>query len=434
MIVYPFPLEYISMKSFRLFNLVWRVGVVALLSLGYQLVYANQWGAGAPIVVASAGNAGFYASMATVNGNPAIAYFLGAPDNDLMYVRANDATGATWGTPVAVQTTGTVGRYAQLVVVNGNPAIAYRNSSGSGLSYIRATDVNGTSWGTPVTIGGATVSGVSMAIIGGRPAIAYHDNFFSLNYVRANDADGATTWGTPVVLDSSTPNGTGLNAHLAVIGGNPAIAYQNAEGTGSLKYIRATDTTGTAWATAVLVDAAGTFDIGPDLDFAEVNGRPAISYKRDNNLYYVRASDATGTTWGTPQNLAPTASFTSLQIVAGSPAISYYKYDTGDLRYIRASDVNGTAWNPIVAVDNAATNVGRYSQLEIVAGNPAIAYQDETAVANAGDLKYARSPNPTAVTLSQHDTAAVGQPLYWLGWVLLLVGGSWWVWRGRALR
>ncbi|MDA0246480.1 MAG: hypothetical protein OT477_23990 [Chloroflexi bacterium] len=417
------------MKSFRLVNLMWRVVVVALLSLGYQLVYANQWGAGAPITVVSTGNAGQYASMTTVNGNPAIAYFLGAPDNDLMYVRATDATGTAWGTPVAVQTTGTVGRFTQLLVVNGNPAIAYRNSSGSGLSYIRATDANGTTWGTPVAIGGAFVASVSMAIVDGRPAIAYHDNFTSLNYVRANDADG-TTWGTPVVLDSSTPNGTGLNASLAVINGNPAISYQNVEGTGSQKYIRATDTTGTTWGTAVVVDSAGAISTGGEGDLAEVNGRPTMTYQRDNNLYYVRANDATGAAWGTPQNLAPTARFTSLTIVAGHPAISYFKYDTGDLRYIRASNPDGTAWNPIVEVDNAVTSVGRYSQLEIIAGHPAIAYQDETIL----DLKYARSPNPTAVTLSQQDTAAVGQPLYWLGWVLLLVGGSWWVWRGRALR
>ncbi len=62
------------MKSFRLSNLVWRTAVVALRLLGYQLVYADEWGVGAPIVAVSTGNAGQFASMTTVNGNPAIAY------------------------------------------------------------------------------------------------------------------------------------------------------------------------------------------------------------------------------------------------------------------------------------------------------------------------------------------------------------------------
>ena len=133
-----------------------------------------------------------------------------------------------------------------------------------------------------------------MTLVNGHPAIALQNNLLELAYVRANDVDGAT-WGPIQSLDSSSPNGTGSNASLAIINGSPAIGYRNAEGIGTQKFIRATDINGTAWAAPVNVDAAGTSLTGGEGDLAEVNGRPAMTYQRDNFLYYVRANDANGT-------------------------------------------------------------------------------------------------------------------------------------------
>jgi hypothetical protein len=387
------------MKLMRWIQTLSRAGMLVWGATIAPQVTATEWlPAPAPITAVSTGNAGQYASMTTVNGNPAVSYFE-ATAFDLVYVRANDPQGSSWGTPVTLQSVGSVGRWTQLLVVNGRPAIAYRD--GTELRYIRANDANGSTWGTPVAIGGSVINSVSMALVNGRPAIAFQNNLLDLAYVRANDADGAS-WGAIQTLDSSSPNGTGSNASLAIINGNPAIAYRNAEGVGTQKFIRATDVNGSAWAAPVIVDAAGSFSTGGEGDMAAVNGRPAMTYQRDNNLYFVRANDANGTSWGTPQNLAANARFTSLTVISGFPAISFHVFDTGDLHYIRASDANGTTWNPVVVVDNSANFVGRNSQLEIIDGHPAISrprhhqdrWRDHGDAGRRRDLHHHRVATP----------------------------------------
>jgi len=129
--------------------------------------------------VDSTGDVGQYASLALVDGRPAIAYREGSPNYDLKYVRASDATGSSWGTPVTVDSTGSVGEYASLAVVYGRPAIAYRDSvTNYDLKYVRASDAAGSSWGTPVTVESSGDVGeyASLAVVAGRPAIAYYDD------------------------------------------------------------------------------------------------------------------------------------------------------------------------------------------------------------------------------------------------------------------
>jgi len=77
---------------------------------------------------------GRYASLAVVNDRPAIAYCDNTND-DLKFVRANDADGAVWGTPVTPDGVGSVGFYASLAVVSGRPAIAYLDLTNGDLKY-----------------------------------------------------------------------------------------------------------------------------------------------------------------------------------------------------------------------------------------------------------------------------------------------------------
>ena len=68
-----------------------------------------------------------------------------ATTDDLKYVRANDANGTSWGTPVTVASIGDVGQYTSLAVVNGNPAISYYDATNDHLKYVRANNADGTS-------------------------------------------------------------------------------------------------------------------------------------------------------------------------------------------------------------------------------------------------------------------------------------------------
>ncbi|HUW94219.1 MAG TPA: hypothetical protein VMW58_00380 [Anaerolineae bacterium] len=336
-------------------------------------------------VVESPGNGGTHLSLAVVDGRPAIAYY--GTNADLKYVWAGDATGSSWRTPVTADSSGNLGEYASLAVVDGHPAIAYYDYSPNyDLKYVRASDATGSSWGMPLTVdsGGWVGEYASLAVVDGHPAIAYYDDgaSYDLKYVRATDATGSS-WGTPLTVDST---GTvGWYASLAVVENRPAIAYYDA-GSDNLKYVWASDATGSSWGSPLTVDSAG--DVGAYASLAVVDGRPAIAYFDNSNddLKYVRASDATGSSWGTPLTVDSgglVGKYASLAVVENRPAIAYFD-DTNDaLKYVRANDTTGSSWGTPITVEGSGY-VGTYASLAVVEDRPAIAYYD----ASNYDLRY----------------------------------------------
>jgi hypothetical protein len=157
-----------------------------------------------------------------------------------------------------------------------------------------------------------------------------------------------------------------------------------------LKFVRAVDPEGTTWNTPVTVDVHPQTGTYSSLNI--INGNPAISYFDDDigAIKYVRATDADGTSWSAPVIVDAAVGFTggntSLKTVNGVPAISYYDDLNKDLKFIIALDANGISWSSPVTVD-ATGNVGRYCSLSIINGNPAISYYDEANTA----LKFIRA-------------------------------------------
>ena len=146
-----------------------------------------QWNS--PVTPDATGTTGLNTSMAIVSGTPAIAYRNNS-SNELRYVRANDATGTSWGTPIIVDNTRTP-HTPSLNMVNGVPAIAYSNYYNKDLMFVRALNSTGTSWDTPITVDAAGKVGryASLQIVNGFPAIAYFDwTNWDIKYVRASHA------------------------------------------------------------------------------------------------------------------------------------------------------------------------------------------------------------------------------------------------------
>lgn len=85
--------------------------------------------------------------------------------------------------------------------------------------------------------------------------------------------------------------------------------------------------------------------------------------------------------------------YTSMLVVSGNPAIGYYDNSTFDLKYVRAADVNGAAWGAPVTLDSIG-NVGLFGSMAIVNGNPAIGYYDATLL----DLKFVRANDGAGTT------------------------------------
>ena len=353
---------------------------------------------GTPVTLDSPGNVGTFTSLAVVNGNPAISYY-DATNSDLKYMRATNVSGSSWGTPATLDSTDQVGFYTSLAVINGNPAISYYDGTNGDLKYIRATTPNGTltaDWGAPVILDSSGGSFTSLAVVNGNPAVSHYNG--DLRYVRALDTSG-TTWGTPVTLDIT--GNVGFYTSLAVISGNPAISYYN-DTTDDLKYVRATTPNGTLaadWGTPLTLDSTG--NVGAYTSLAVISGRPAITYYNDtaDDLKTVRASDTSGTTWPTPTIVdSGTQSgivglTTSQALINGNPAIAYYDTMNDDLKYMRALDAAGTTWGAPISIDTTG-NVGVYTSLAVVNGNPAISYYDSSNL----DLKYVRALDTNGAT------------------------------------
>jgi hypothetical protein len=361
------------------------IALLAVRGTKAEPVAVDGWGV--PLVLDSSGLVGKYTSLAIVNGNPAVAYF-DETNKNLKYVRANDVDGGSWGTPVTVDAAGDTGFYASLAVVDGRPAIAYYELGGKDLKYVRANDADGSGWGAPMAVDSVDQAGqyASLGVVDGYPAITYYDEGSrDLMYVRANDAQG-TTWGAPVPVVSEGE--VGLHCSMAVVGGYPAISYYNND-EDDLMYVRASDAQGTAWGTPVTVDE--TNSVGWYTSLVVVDGNPAISYYdlTDDDLKYVRANDTTGTSWGAPKQvdtLGDAGRYASMAVVDGVPAIAYKENDEKDLKYVQALDAVGSAWNDPVLLDVTGI-VGEFNTILEVNGEAAVAYYDSSDK----DLKYIRA-------------------------------------------
>ena len=226
--------------------------------------------------------------------------------------------------------------------------------------------------------------------------------------LRVRDADGGSdetvislvAQGWKLVTVNSGDD-VGKYNSLAVVDGNPAISYFN-ETTDTLKYARSDTATGENtgdWQDIITVDAtSGSGAFGTSL--VVVQNTPAIAYNRTgglNDLMYVRSASNTGEQqidWGTPvlvEDVGFTGQYPDMEIVNGNPAIAYYDQNSPGLKFIRSNSDKGEDpldWSVSINVDISG-NVGGHPSLAIVDGNPAISYYDY----DNNRLLYARSTN-----------------------------------------
>ena len=331
-----------------------------------------------------------------VNGNPAFVYL--DATSRLMYVRATNAAGTAWGTPVVLETAASSFGNSNLEIINGKPAVAYSITGSSiDVRFKTAIDANGDTWNSFVTVNSSllTQSDVTLCNLNNRAAIAFRYNsngtiYYSLSNTTLN------SFGSPVLVASAV---SANHINIKVVNSNPAISYQNSTNQ-DLHFVRSNDANGSAWGGIVTVDALGNAGNSSSLEI--VNGNPALAYVSDNNLgtnyrelRYIRANDVNGSTWGSPQTLHAEANneigyYASLSIINGVPAIAYQHGTTGDLMYIKASDSNGSVWGSPVVVDNSiGLNAGKNISLTQIGTRASIAYLNKAGInGSTGDAKY----------------------------------------------
>jgi hypothetical protein len=357
------------------------------------IVHVNGWLVPSPLPAVGSPSNGMIPSMAIVGGRPAIAYY-NSDLSQLTFIRSSDADGSAWDIPVNVLSlSANVTSCQLLVLVNGQPAIAYHDADVTSLNFVRASDTSGNAWEPPFMITGSGDVGhdLSAAVVNGNPAISFRDNTTlnssDLLYVRAVNPDGSP-WGPITTIDNL--NDVGFGSSLAVIGGNPAVAYSDFGG--ELRYCRATNNIGSSWSATHQVDQVGTVNAQPSL--VEVNGRPGISYfSTDINsagaLMFARSAtvDGSGSFWSLMMLDSDGLDDSSLAIINGYPAICY-RQSGGMLRYVRAVNANGSAWLAPEGVTGYA--LGSNMTLLEVNGKPAVTYTDVELTNVIVSLGYAR--------------------------------------------
>ncbi len=248
-------------------------------------------------------------------------------------------------------------------------------------------------FGPAITVDGTvnTDQATSMQIINNQPAIAYYDRTDGdLKFVRAANTSGSA-WSVAQKIDSV--GNVGWFVSMAIVNGNPAISYYDRSNR-SLKFVRALDANGTSWGTPQTILAGGSSaqtEVGLYTSLQVVNGNPAIAYLNlaGQKLSFIRATDVNGTTWGQPVDLERVgmSPYISMVVVNGNPAIGFFSQIGGATKYIRANDSNGSAW-PLVSQTIDASG-GPYTSMAVVNGNPAISYSDGNTI----KLKYIRATN-----------------------------------------
>jgi len=338
---------------------------------GTRIASALNWGA-PTVLESSPPHCTVGMSSAIIGGNPAVSYMIWSdqgqePGFTIYYARANDPNGTSWGNPVAVNFwpySHDYDNWTSLCEVNGRPAIAYQ-SFPNGMMYndvrfVRAKDAVGNTWGTPVIVDpydddwfDFQGDGTTLKMVNGNPAIEYMDGG-SHKYVRASNPNGSR-WGTPQII-----RGT-----FTILNGYPTLSYTD----GGILYLRrAADANGDSWLDPVAVVSGTSFGA-----FSIVNGNPALTYSDNGELYYCRAADPYGDSWCAPVDLCNTNGLShSFAIVNGNPAVSYT--DGGGVLYFRrAADADGDSWGEVTTV-LANVAPANQKRLFVVAGCPAIAF------------------------------------------------------------
>ncbi|MFO1489958.1 MAG: choice-of-anchor D domain-containing protein [Kiritimatiellia bacterium] len=304
---------------------------------------------------------------------------------------------------------GWVGERISGAVINGNPALCYVDRLTGHVRFARNASADGSgAWTTsnvapiPVSDTDTPVLETSLAVVAGNPALVFCDADLGLYYARNANANGTGAWTTNRVSTTGRSD-----ASLAVVAGNPAASFYDADAR-TLRFARNANATGTGAWTLTTVDAASRAGVHSSL--AVVAGNPAIAYFNDTNddLLFARCSTADGTgawTITTVDATGRTGEFPSLAVVNGMPAIAYYDFDERALRYATNSAADGSgAWTTVIADPDQ----GLEPSLAVINGTPAISYFNFDANKSIRFARCATADGTGAWTLTSLESVDIG--------------------------
>ncbi|MCB1218250.1 PKD domain-containing protein [bacterium] len=289
-------------------------------------------------------------SLADVGGNPALAMH-DVVDKDLCYLRAtgDGSQFSHWSGTVTLDSTGVTGRFPQLAMLSGGPAIVHYNADLQALRYTAsstATGSNALDWSSPVSPNGTTeISAEAGRLLSanGNPAICYFNlgaTEASLRFRRSSTASGTSAGDWSNLTDLLTGGVSSAWAQgFGLSGGLPMLAVSGT-GLSGVSFIAAQDASGSSWGSSVLVDGSTASSY---LALAEFNGNPAIAYRNADwdvkFIYSTTADGASAADWQAAETVqaSPTADLGRelqlLTLASGQPACLYFNKTSDEVIY-----------------------------------------------------------------------------------------------------
>lgn len=300
--------------------------------------------------IETVGTTGRYPTLMSIAGYPTISYYK-STGADLRITRCDAVDGnGTW-TPSTVKSSNSVGAYARMIVAEGNPAIAYFDASNSGVRWTRNATADATGAWTDGGVDDGSDSGVvgtnaELVVIDGHPAISYYDELGATlgrsKYARAIDPTGLTGAWT-----ISAPSGlSSIYASVDALGNRPAFSYTS----GGAKILQNSNADGTGTWTSTTIEA--TTQSSNENRITMVAGYPMTLFPvpplQTLSLARNSASDGSGIWSKTTLTGMQVTSTPILGEVAGHPAIAYMD-QSSNLVYRRCSNSDGTGtWSQSV--------------------------------------------------------------------------------------
>jgi hypothetical protein len=217
-----------------------------------------------------------------------------------------------------------------------------------------------------------------------------------------------------VIVTVDDADQVGWHSSLAVVNGTPAISYYDIT-YHNLKYAYSATSTGASqedWS-ATVADGNSQL-VGEYTSLAVVEGQPAISYYDSSNgaLKYARSTGAMDS-WGrvtvdTGEVSEDVGTYSSLAVVYGTPLITYYDSTNRNLKHAQSFTSTGTNaadWHAYIIDNNG--DVGKFTSLAKVVDVAAVSYYDD----GNRDLKYKWFSNPAKVTVASAGLVGTGSSL-----------------------
>jgi hypothetical protein len=255
---------------------------------------------------------GFEVRLSVINGFPAISYIT-TGSFFISYEISDHIDGDTWGNSSTTIDNTVNGLRHDIAIVNGNPAVVYQDTGLGNIYYMRADSVDGSTWGNPRETVVSSIFNdsdyLSLLVVNGNPAIFYRDpSGESSKYIRSDSVDGST-WNNPPVIFAPADGVLKQDYASQIVNGRPAVTYGYITGAGSTngpRYIRADDINGDSWTGTIHHIDNQAYAYGSTLRV--VDGRPA--FPSEGTLNFAIAEDINGDEW-VPNSSSSSEAFSS---------------------------------------------------------------------------------------------------------------------------